>query len=178
MKIRKVKQKLPIIEHDGEVRMPIVEYQAVATVNEGRVFTGRTMQVPTALFEYLSGNEMRVFAIILRHNREHGCCLVRIRAMAQMNGCTHIAISNILSRLQKMGIVYCEAIGKKRNKLIDWKAIEVLDKMSTTWRPGGLRALRKKLKDKNIYNITPDNYRDIRAQYEINNDPIENEEYD
>ena len=35
-----------------------------------------------------------------------------------------------------------------------------------------------KMRDKNINRIVPDQYRDIRAQYEISNDPIENEEYD
>ena len=35
-----------------------------------------------------------------------------------------------------------------------------------------------KLKDKNINRIVPDNYRDIRSQFEINDDPFENEEYD
>ena len=77
-----------------------------------------------------------------------------------------------------MGLIYFEAVGKKRNKLIDWDTIDVLDKMSAKWKAGGVSALRKKMRDKNINRIVPDQYRDIRAQYEISNDPIENEEYD
>jgi len=178
MKIKEFKQKKPIVEMEGEVRLPIFEYQTVVTVKDDTVFTGKTMPMPEALFEYLSGSEMKVFAIILRHQREHGCCIIRTTTMAKAVGVTHISIANTLTRLKKMGIIHYEVAGKRRDKVIDWDAIAILDQMSAKWKAGGLVALRKKLKDKDISRITPDNYRDIRAQFEINNDPIENEEYD
>ena len=168
----------PIVEDDGEVRLPQVKYKTVAVIREETVFTGRTMPVPMALFEYLSGSEMKVFAIVLRHHREHGCCLIKSTSMAKQLGVTHISIANIFAKLKNMGLIHFEIVGKKRNKVIDWDTIEVLDKMSEKWKAGGLMAMRKKLKDKNINRIVPDQYRDIRAQYEISNDPIENEEYD
>lgn len=178
MKIRGIKQKNPIVEMDGEVRLPIFEYQTVISVRDETVFNGRTMPMPEALFEYLSGSEMKVFAIILRHQREHGCCIIKTTTMAKAIGVTHISIANTLARLKKMGIIHYEVAGKKRDKVIDWDAIAVLDQMSAKWKAGGLTALRKKLKDKNINRIVPENYKDIRAQFEINSDPIENEEYD
>lgn len=178
MKIKEVKQKMPIIELDGELRLPIVEYQTVISVRDDTVFSGRTTPMPEVLFEYLSGSEIKVLSIILKQHREHGCCIIRTTAMAKAIGITHISIANILTKLKKMGIVHYETSGKKRNKVIDWGTIDVLDKMSAKWKPGGLAALRKKLKDKNINRIVPDNYRDIRSQFEINDDPFENEEYD
>ncbi len=178
MKVRQVNQKRPIIEKDDEVRLPVVEYKTVAAVSQDKVFEGRTTPIPTALFEYLTGSEIKVFSIILRHHREFGCCLVKTTAMAKAIGVTHISIANIIAKLRKMGIVHYEVAGKKRNKVIDWDTIEVLDKMSARWRSGGLTALRKKVREKDIIRILPDNYRDIRTRYEINNDPVENEEYD
>lgn len=178
MKIRKVKQKMPIIEEEDEIKMPIIEYQTLVTVNEGKVFTGRTTPIPTVLFEYLASNELKVFSIILRQHRDHGCCIVKTTALARAIGITHISIANILTKLKNMGLVHYEVSRKRRNKVIDWGTIEVLDQMSTNWKPGGLVALRRKLKDTNINKIVPDMYRDIRAKYEINNDQMENEEYD
>lgn len=170
--------KKPIVEGEGEVILPRVKYKTVLAIKEETVFTGRTMPVPMVLFEYLTGNEMKVFTIVLRHHREHGCCILKSTAMAKQLGITHISIANIFAKLKNMGLIYFEAVGKKRNKLIDWDTIDVLDKMSTKWKAGGVSALRKKMRDKNINRIVPDQYRDIRAQYEISNDPIENEEYD
>ena len=167
----------PIIEGDGEVKLPRVKYKTVTVVREETVFSGRTMPMPMVLFEYLTASEMKVFAIILRHHREHGCCIIKTTAMAKIVGVTHISIANIMTKLKNMGIIYYEIAGKKRDKIIDWSTIEVLDKMSEKWKAGGLTALRKKLKDKNINRIVPSQYKDIRAQYEINNDPTENEEY-
>lgn len=178
MKIRGIKQKKPIIEIDGEVRLPIVEYQTVVSIRDDAVFTGRTIPMPESLFEYLSGSEMKVFSIILKHHREHGCCIVKTTAMAKAIGVTHISIANTLTKLKKMGIIHYETAGKKRDKIIDWDTISVLDQMSAKWKSGGLTALRKKIKDKNINRIVPDNYRDIRAKFEISDDPLENEEYD
>ena len=165
-------------EQEGEIKLPLIKFKTVVTYKEGTVFTGRTMPVPMALFEYLSGSEMKVFATLLRHNREHGCCFVRSTTMAKNLGITHITVANIFARLKSMGLVYFERLGKRRNKKIDWDTINVLDKMSENWKTGGLSALRKKMKDKNICEILPNQYRDIRAQYEISDDPIENEEYD
>lgn len=168
----------PIVEKDGELIVPQVNYKTVAVIREETVFTGRTMPMPTALFEYLSGNEMKVFAILLRHHREHGCCIIKSVSIARELGITHISVANIFARLKNMGLVHFELIGKKRNKIIDWDTVDVLDKMSENWKTGGLTALRKKLGDKDISHILPSQYRDIRAQFEISNDPIENEEYD
>lgn len=170
--------KKAIIENDGELIVPQVKYKTVAVVNNETVFTGRTMPMPAALFEYLSGNEMKVFAIVLKNHREHGCCIVKSTSIAKQLGITHISVANIFARLKNMGLMHFEAAGKKRNKIIDWDTVNVLDKMSANWRAGGLTAMRKKLRDKDICRIIPSQYSDIRAQYEINNDPVENEEYD
>lgn len=170
--------KGPIIEGEGEVILPQLKYRTVLSIKEEKVFKGRTMPVPMVLFEYLTGSEMKVFTTVLRHHREHGCCILKSTSMAKQIGITHISIANIFAKLKNMGIIYFETMGKKRNKKIDWDTIDVLDKMSEKWRPGALTAMRKKLKDKNINRIVPSQYSDIRAQYEINVDPIENEEYD
>lgn len=170
--------KRPIIEDDGELVVPKVKYKTVAVVRNETVFTGRTIPIPMALFEYLSGSEMKVFAIVLKNHREHGCCMVKSTSIAKQIGMTHITVANVFSRLKSMGLMRFETVGKKRNKIIDWDTVKVLDKMSANWRTGGLTAMRKKLLDKDISRILPSQYSDIRAQYEINDDPVENEEYD
>ena len=146
--------KKPIVEGEGEVILPRVKYKTVLAIKEETVFTGRTMPVPMVLFEYLTGNEMKVFTIVLRHHREHGCCILKSTAMAKQLGITHISIANIFAKLKNMGLIYFEAVGKKRNKLIDWDTIDVLDKMSAKWKAGGVSALRKKMRDKNINRIS------------------------
>ena len=141
--------KKPIVEDDGEIILPQVKYRTVLSVKDETVFSGRTMPVPAVLFEYLTGSEMKVFAILLRHHREHGCCIIKSASIAKSLGVTHISIANTFAKLKNMGLVYFESIGKKRNKIIDWDTIDVLDKMSAKWKPRGLMALRKKMKDKN-----------------------------
>ena len=170
--------KKPIIEDDGELIVPQVKYKTVAVIKNETVFTGRTMPIPVALFEYLSGSEMKVFAIVLKNHREHGCCLIKSTSIAKQLGITHISVANIFARLKNMGLLRFEIVGKKRNKVIDWDTIGVLDKMSANWKAGGLTAMRKKLRDKDICKIIPSQYSDIRAQYGISDDPVENEEYD
>lgn len=168
----------PIEEAEGELMLPRMKYKTVVTVREDTVFRGRTIPMPSVLLEYLGNNELKAFAIILKHHREFGCCILKTTSMASIIGITHISLASTMTKLRNMGLVYYVVKGKKRDKVIDWDAVQKLEEITRNWKPGGAMALRKRVKDRCVTNIQPSIIREIDTQFAIYDDPVENEEYD
>ena len=177
MRTRKIKLNNPIEEVDGEIILPSAEYKTIVNIRESKVFTGRTMPIPVVMIEYLWENELKIFAYILKHHRDHGCCLTGVRSMAQAIGITYPSVSASLVRMQHMNIIYQDISGRKRNKIINWEAIQKFEDMVKDMKTGVAIAVRKKAKDRPIDNLPQSMLREIAAQFTIYDDPIENEEY-
>lgn len=173
-----LKQQLPITDSDDGIRMPIIRYKTTANVGSEKVFTGNVVPIPSVLIEYLDKVELKIFSIILKHIREHGVCYVRIGTMARNLGVTPVSIANATSRLRKMGILEYTNRGKKREKSINFNAIQKLEDYLKDKKPGAASALRKKNGLQNVENISQYVIEVINAKYSWHDDPEEDEEYD
>lgn len=173
-----LKQQLPITDSDDGVRMPTIRYKTMASVGSEKVFTGEVVPIPAVLIEYLDKVELKVFSIILRHTREHGVCYIRIETLAKNLDVTPVSIANATSRLRKMNIIKYNSRGRKREKTINFEAIQKLGDYLKDKKPGATIALRKKNGLQDIEKISPYVIEVINAKYSWHDDPEEDEEYD
>ncbi len=177
MKTKQIELNSPIIEDDGELILPKAEYQTVINIRGEKVFSGRTMPLPVVMIEYLLENELKIFSFILKLHREYSCCLLGVRQMATAIGITYVGVSSCLSRMQHMNIIYQEPVGRQRNKIINWEAIQAFDDVVKDMKNGAAIAIRRKAKDRPIDSLPESILREVRAQFSIHDDPVENEEY-
>lgn len=173
-----LKQQLPITDSDDGVRMPTIRYKTMASIGSEKVFTGEVVPIPAVLIEYLDKVELKVFSIILKHIREHGVCYIRIETLAKNLDVTPVSIANATSRLRKMNIVKYNTRGRKREKTINFEAIQKLGDYLKNKKPGAITALRKKNGLQDIEKISPYIIEVINAKYSWHDDPEEDEEYD
>ena len=174
----KVIQKKPISDEDGTVVMPKIQYKAVKYVDSEKKFEGEITPIPSVLIEYLDKVELKVFAHIMRQLRENGACIVRLQTMGTQMQLSNVTIANATSRLRQMGFIYYENAGHKRNKKIDFDAIQSLNDLLKDMKPGAIIALRKRAKNKNVQHIPPTILEYIQTNFAYNEDDVENEEYE
>lgn len=172
-----LKQQLPITDSDDGIRLPTIRYKTTANVGSEKVFTGNVVPIPSVLIEYLDKVELKVFSIILKHIREHGVCYVRIETLAKNLGVTAVSIANATSRLRKMGIIKYDNRGRKKEKSINFQAIQKLEDYCKDKKPGAITALRKRNGLQSIENISQYVIEVINAKYSWHDDPEEDEEY-
>ena len=172
------KQKTPIKEGENEIQMPAIQYHKVATIESQQVFTGSITPIPSVLIEYLDKTELKVFSIVLKHQRENGVCYVRLPTIAAQLKMTPTSIFNATSRMKSMGILKYENKGRRRNKMINFQAIQALNDLLLELKPGATINLRQKIKNKNVENITASIQTYLNDNFGYTGDPIEDEEYD
>lgn len=155
----------------------MIRYKTTANIGSEKVFTGSIVPIPSVLIEYLDKTELKIFAIVLKQIRERGICYLRVESMAKNLGVTPASISNATSRLRKMGILEYASHGKKREKIINFNAVKMLDDLMKDKKPGAVTALRKKNGLQNIGQTSQYNINYINNNYSWHDDPDEDEEY-
>lgn len=170
-------QQLPIQDGDSGVKIPMIRYKTTADIGADKVFTGSVVPIPSVLVEYLDKTELKIFAIVLKQIRERGICYLRVESIARNLGLTAASISNATSRLRKMGILTYVPYGKKREKIINFNAIQMLEDLMRDKKPGAIPALRKRNNLQNIEQTCQRNIDFINKNYSWHDDPDEDEEY-
>lgn len=170
--------KKMLIDRPDEIAVPSISYKLVSEVGQQTQYKGACVPFPTVLLEYLDNAELKLLGLLLRTRRETGRCTASLKDLSKGMGITHIALSKITVRLQKMGIiVMATGFGRKRDKQICFENIQKLSDYLENMRPGAAVALRKKMKEKDISNIPPSIDLHMKANYAYSEDEVENEEY-
>lgn len=171
-------QNTPIAESDDEIKIPKIRYKQVAYVEASdKVFNGDITPIPSVLIEYLNKTELQTFAIILKQIREHGYCIMRIETMAAYLGVSRVSLANTTSRLKSMGILNYDSYGKRRNRTINFEAIQKLHDLLNGRKPGAAPALRKRVKSKDINKLSDSDIKFIENHFTWHEDEDEDEEY-
>lgn len=174
----KIRKNPTIREGEYEIRIPKVSYKQVACVEAAnKVFQGDITPIPSVLIEYLSKTELQTFAIILKQIREHGYCIMRIEGIASYIGVSRVSLANTMSRLKSMGLICYDNCGKRRNRTINFDVIQKLNDLLKDRKPGATAALRKKVKTKNIEELSDSDIQLLDTNYTWHNNEDEDEEY-
>ena len=168
-----------LIENDGEIVLPHVEYRTITygDIKQKTAYSGRVIPIPFVLIEYLSYMELKLFALILDQIRTRTACYCSQREIAARLGYTEVAVCNASHNLVTMGFVTIIPKSRKRGKMINWKAIEYLTRITENRKPGAARFLRDKVGNKNVMNLTEIQLSHL-DRFGGCKDEAENEEYD
>lgn len=172
-------KNIPIAEGNDEIKIPKIRYKQVAYVEASdKVFNGDITPIPSILIEYLNKTELQTFALILKQIRDHGYCIMRIETMKTYLGMSHVSLANTMSKLKSMGIINYDQCGKRKNRTINFDAIQKLQDLLKGRKPGAAPALRKRIKSKDISKLSEADIKFIDTYYTWHDDPDEDEEYD
>ena len=171
-------ENMPISEGDNEIRIPKIRYKQVAYVDEANsVFNGDVTPIPSVLIEYLSKTELQTFAVIIKQIREHGYCIMRLETMATYLGLSRVSLANTISKLKSMGILSYDQYGKRKKRIVNFDTIQKLHDVLRDRKPGAAAALRKRVKIKNINNLSDMDIKFLDNNFSWHDDPEEEEEY-
>ena len=92
-------------------------------------------------------------------------------------GYTEVAVCNASHNLVTMGFITIIPKSRKRGKMINWKAIDYLTKITENRKPGAARFLRDKVGSKNVMDLTGIQLSHL-DRFGGCEDEAENEEYD
>lgn len=180
---KKLPQSLKVIPRriqEMNIDIPKVEYKVVAQPILETQFTGHVTVIPTVLVFYLNNQEFKVVATIIQETMENGACTLNAKQFGVRNGISMPTLYTVIHRLRKMGIIYEQREGRSVKRAIDFNAVQHLNDLVSIEDRGIYIRLRKKLRNKNINNITE---KDIERSHDkyvlpVNHDPEEEEEYD
>lgn len=177
MKMRIEKRK-KIVEYEDEIVLPTprVRYTPYIEMKDKKVYMGATVPIPYVLFFYLTSLELKVISIIMYQTRTTGSCIMRVKTIADILGFTATSVQTVINRMVKMNIISNEAIGRRRNKVINFSAVQKLNEITKGMKPGAISGLRHVMKDRNINNIPEVTGMYWKDKYSYK-DEIEEEEY-
>lgn len=165
---------------DAPICIPKLEYKVVAQPVLKTAFTGRTIVMPIVLAFYLRDTEYKVVTVVLKETMDNGTCALNAKQFSTRLAYSLPNIYDTLYNLRRMGILYEYRSGRQVIRAIDFDAVQHLNDLTVNEDDGICRRLRKRLKFKNINNITKDDLKRAYDRYVLptDHDIEEEEEYD
>lgn len=163
-----------------EISVPKLEYKVVAQPTLETQFVGNVTAIPTVFIHYLNQAELRTVAVILQETVEAGACALTMKQISVRLGMDLKRFYNEMHHLRRMGVIIEHREEHSVIRAINFKAAQHLDDLLAEEDRGIYRRLRKKLRYKNISNITRDDLQKAYNKYVLppNHDIEEEEEYD
>lgn len=163
-----------------DIAIPKLEYKVIAQPVLKTQFTGHVTVIPTVLIFYLTSQEFKVVATIIQETMENGACTLTVKQIGIRHSIGTNTLYNTIYHLRKMGIVYEKREGRAVTRAIDFNAVQHLNDLVSVEDRGIYKRLRRKVKNKNINNLTK---QDIEKSYDkyvlpVDHDIEEEEEYD
>lgn len=167
----------------GQIILPKIRYEILATVESEQVFHGMVLPIPKVLVYYLTHNELMIVSTIIEESSEHGECSFSVKELAAKTKISIPTISACLYSLRKMGLLQEAPDGKRgagRIRKLNYTSIQHLNDLVEGEDSGIYTRIRKATKKIDIMNLTKE---DIKNAYdnlilEPGHDPVEEEEYD
>ena len=173
----RLKGNQTILEKENEIVITKNIYRVVPDVEQTKVFEGKVLPLPFNLIFFLKPPELKVFSLIYDQIRMSGHCTLTNKEINRISGISEPVISQSITHMKKLGLIYIKVNGYIQEKKIDYRVIQRLEKLCNGLDFRAAHLYRKYLGDNaSIYDIT------VAIRGKVKNDctpkdPIELEEY-